>query len=179
MGATVREAADRLRAPLLPLIIAEYRDQDRKSTLPLVAGADRVVPPLGRYVHPTEVAARVSDCRVLVTGAYHLAVFALSQGIPVVALTSSEYYDDKFLGLADMFGTGLTTIDLGSADLAERLSAAITSAWDGAPAVRAPLRAAARHQIDLSRAAFEQVFAITERSRRHGEPDDPGVAADR
>ena len=179
VGATVRDAAERLRAPLLPLIIAEYRDQDRKSTLPLVAGADRVVPPLSRYVHPTEVAARVSDCRVLVTGAYHLAVFALSQGIPVVALTSSEYYDDKFLGLADMFGTGLTMIDLGSPDLAERLSSAIASAWDDAPGVRAPLRAAARHQVDLSRAAFDEVFAITERARRRGGPDDPGVVADR
>lgn len=179
VGATVRHAAERLRAPLLPLIIAEYRDQDRKSTLPLVAGANRVVPPLSRYVHPRAVAERVSDCRVLVTGAYHLAVFALSQGIPVIALTSSEYYDDKFLGLADMFGTGLTMIELGSPDLAERLSAAIASAWEDAPAVRAPLRAAARHQVDLSRAAFDEVFAIVERPRRRGGSNEPDAVVDR
>lgn len=174
VGTTVRVAAERLRAPLVPLIIAEYRDQDRKSTLPLVAGANRVVPPLPRYVQPTAVADRVSDCRVLVTGAYHLAVFALSQGIPVVAVTSSEYYDDKFLGLADMFGTGLAMIDLGEPDLAERLSSAITRAWDEAPTVRAPLRAAAERQIALSRAAFDEVFAIVERSAGRDLDDDPG-----
>ncbi|MEH3156904.1 MAG: polysaccharide pyruvyl transferase family protein [Gordonia paraffinivorans] len=173
VGRTVRRAAERLQAPLLPLIIAEYRDQDRKSTLPLVAGATRVVPPLSRYVHPSAVADRVSDCRVLVTGAYHLAVFALSQGIPVIALTSSEYYDDKFLGLGDMFGTGLTMIDLGSPDLAARLSSSIATAWTDAPAVRAPLRAAAEHQIALSRAAFDELFAITERSADAPDPDDP------
>jgi polysaccharide pyruvyl transferase WcaK-like protein len=125
-------------------------------------------------VHPTAVAERVSDCRVLVTGAYHLAVFALSQGIPVVAVTSSEYYDDKFLGLADMFGTGLVMIDLGERDLAERLSSAIAAAWQDAPVVRAPLRAAAERQIALSRAAFDEVFAIVERSADRGADDDPG-----
>ncbi|MGZ8177332.1 polysaccharide pyruvyl transferase family protein [Williamsia sp. SKLECPSW1] len=163
VGSAVRTSAERLHAPLLPLIIAEYRDQDRRSTLPLVAGANRVVPPLPRYVHPSEVARRVADCRVLVTGAYHLAVFALSQGIPVVALTSSEYYDDKFLGLGDMFGTGLTMIELDDPDLSGRLSAAIAEAWEGAPGFRAPLRAAAREQIARSRAAFDEVFAIAER----------------
>ncbi|GAA2062404.1 polysaccharide pyruvyl transferase family protein [Williamsia deligens] len=162
VGLAVRTAAQRLQAPLLPLIIAEYRDQDRRSTLPLVAGANHVVPPLPRYVDPAAVAGRVSQCRVLVTGAYHLAVFALSQGIPVVALTSSEYYDDKFLGLGDMFGDGLTMIALDDPALASRLSTAIADAWTQAPTVRARLREAAREQIALSRAVFDDVFALVE-----------------
>ena len=112
VGRTVRSAAAERSAALVPLIIAEFRSQDRRSTLPLVLGAADVIAPLPRYVSPIEVARRVSRCRVVVTGAYHLAVFALSQGIPVVALTSSVYYDDKFLGLGAMFGQGLTLVRL-------------------------------------------------------------------
>ena len=112
VGRAVRSAAAERTAALVPLIIAEYRSQDRRSTLPLVRGCADVIAPLPRYVHPIEIARRVARCRVVVTGAYHLAVFALSQGIPVVALTSSAYYDDKFLGLSAMFGQGLTLVRL-------------------------------------------------------------------
>ena len=96
-------------------------------------------------------------CRVLVTGAYHAAVFALSQGIPVVALTSSAYYDDKFLGLADMFGTGLELVRLDSDDLGERLPAAVRSAWARAPEERPTLLASAAEQIAASRTTFERI----------------------
>ena len=120
-------------ARLAPMVIAEYKSQDRTSTLPLVRGYGKVRQPPGRFARPQEVAARVAGCRVVVTGAYHLAVFALSQGIPVVAVTSSIYYDDKFLGLADMFETGLQLIDLRDAKLANTLSKAIRSAWQQAP----------------------------------------------
>jgi polysaccharide pyruvyl transferase WcaK-like protein len=157
VGQVVRAAASGHAATLVPLIIAEFRSQDRRSTLPLVRGAADVVAPPRRYVHPIEVARRVARCRVLVTGAYHLAVFALSQGIPVVALTSSAYYDDKFLGLGAMFGQGLTLVRLDGPDLEQTLTAAIDQAWRTAPDVREPLRAQARVQIDASRAGFDRL----------------------
>jgi len=91
-----------------------------------------------------------------------LAVFALSQGTPVVALTSSAYYDDKFLGLADMFGTGLRMIDLRAADLEDSLAGAIRSAWREAPEFREPLRARARDQIAASKEGFDRVFRLVE-----------------
>ncbi|MBT0566283.1 polysaccharide pyruvyl transferase family protein [Williamsia sp. CHRR-6] len=160
VGQVVREAAEHNGSPLVPLIIAEYRNQDRRSTLPLVRGARSVVPPLPRFVAPREVARRVGDCRVLVTGAYHLAVFALSQGIPVVAITSTEYYDDKFLGLADMFGLGLTVVRLDDPELETKLRAAVNAAWEAAPNVREPLRDSARAQIATSRAAFDRVHSL-------------------
>jgi polysaccharide pyruvyl transferase WcaK-like protein len=97
-----------------------------------------------------------------VTGAYHLAVFALSQGIPVVALTSSAYYDGKFLGLSAMFGQGLTMVRLDDPRLEQTLPMAIDQAWLTALAVREPLRARARTQIDASRAAFDRVAALTQ-----------------
>jgi polysaccharide pyruvyl transferase WcaK-like protein len=93
----------------------------------------------------------------MVTGAYHAAVFALSQGIPVVALTSSTYYDDKFLGLAGMFGTGLELVRLDDDDLAERLPAAIRAAWARAPEARSALLTSAAEQITASRQVFERV----------------------
>jgi polysaccharide pyruvyl transferase WcaK-like protein len=162
LGEVVRTQAATHAAALVPLIIAEFRSQDRRSTLPLVRGADAVVSPLPRYVHPAQVAQRVARCRVLVTGAYHLAVFALSQGIPVVALTSSQYYSDKFLGLADMFGAGLILAGLDEPGLAPTLTRAIQECWAIAPEVREPLRERARAQIAASQQAFERVFALVE-----------------
>lgn len=158
----LQEVAGEVGAPLLPLIISEFRSEDRRSTLPLVAGFPNVVPPLGRYVGPVEVATAVSNCRVLVTGAYHLAVFALSQGIPVVGLSASRYYDDKLLGLAEMFGRGLTLVRLDEPGLQGRLAAAIRTAWLTAEQVRGPLRASADEQIAASRAAFDRVFAMVD-----------------
>jgi polysaccharide pyruvyl transferase WcaK-like protein len=162
VGAVVRSQAARHAARLVPLIIAEYRSEDRRSTLPLVAGAKDVLPPLPRYVHPTEVARRVARCRVVVTGAYHLAVFALSQGIPVVALSSSRYYDDKFLGLEGMFGTGLVVVRLEDPALAGALAEAIDESWEKAPEVRDQLRARARDQIAAGREAFARVFDLVD-----------------
>jgi polysaccharide pyruvyl transferase WcaK-like protein len=122
-----------------------------------------VIPPLGRFVHPREVASRVSTCRILVTGAYHLAVFALSQGIPVVALSSSAYYDDKFIGLDDMFaGIGLELIGLDDPHFEERLHTALRAAWSKAPEVRETLRQQALAQIEASKKAFERVFELVE-----------------
>ncbi|MFC4949921.1 polysaccharide pyruvyl transferase family protein [Pseudonocardia sp. GCM10023141] len=162
VGASVRAVAREHGAPLVPLIISEYRAEDRRSTLPLIEGADRAVPPLGPFVSARDVAARVSRCRVVVTGAYHLAVFALAQGIPVVGLTASAYYDDKFLGLRDMFGGGLEVVHLDAPDLDTRLRPAIREAWDSAPDLREPLRAQAQIQIASSRATLDRILSRVE-----------------
>ncbi len=162
VGRVVRRIAGEVGAGLVPLFISEYRSEDRLATLPLVEGFANVVPPPGRYVTPREVAVRVSRCRVLVTGAYHLGVFALSQGIPVVGLSSSGYYDDKFLGLCDMFGGGLRLVRLDKPDLDGRLGDAIHAAWKHAPDVRRPLRERALAQIGTSKQGFERVFDIVE-----------------
>jgi polysaccharide pyruvyl transferase WcaK-like protein len=159
----VRSFAQEMNAGLAPLIIAEFKSQDRRSTLPLVEGFAEVTPPLGRFVHPREVASRVSSCRILVTGAYHLAVFALSQGIPVVALSSSAYYHDKFVGLGDMFGgIGLELIGLDDPQLEQRLDTAIRAAWTKAPEVCDALLQQARAQIEASKKAFDRVFEFVE-----------------
>jgi polysaccharide pyruvyl transferase WcaK-like protein len=171
----VRSFARDMHASLAPLIIAEFESQDRRSTLPLVRGFADVTAPLGRFVHPREVASRVSSCRIVVTGAYHLAVFALSQGVPVVALSSSAYYDDKFIGLGDMFGgIGLELIGLDDPQLEQRLETAIRVAWTQAPQVRETLRQQALAQIEASKKAFESVFQLVESQPRAADPAEYG-----
>jgi polysaccharide pyruvyl transferase WcaK-like protein len=162
----VRAVADENGCTIRPLIISEFRSEDRRSTLPLVTGFPRVAPVLGRYATPRELADRVAHCRVLVTGAYHLAVFALSQGIPVIGLSSSRYYDDKLHGLRDMFEGGLEPLRLDDPQFEAHLGSALRSAWERADEVREPLRERARAQIASSREAFGRVCALLEPAGR-------------
>lgn len=163
VGRAVRAVAGEFAAPLVPLVISEQGGEDRRSTLPLVAEYADVAPVQGRFVTPEDVARRVGRCRVVVTGAYHLAVFALSQGIPVVGLSSSRYYDQKLHGLDAMFGGhGLHVVRLDDAALEERVASAARSAWERAPGVRAPLRERASAQVELSKEGFERVFSLVD-----------------
>jgi polysaccharide pyruvyl transferase WcaK-like protein len=168
VGSTVRSLAAGYGARLVPLFISEYRSEDRRSTLPLVRKHPDTIRPLGRYCTPREMAAQLGQCRVLVTGAYHLAVFALSQGIPVVGLSSSRYYDDKLHGLSDMFNGGLRVERLEAPDLGLRLTSAVRTAWDRAPELRGPLRERASAQIKVGRGAYQRVFELVEGARAGG-----------
>ena len=100
---------------------------------------------------------RVGGCRVVVAGSYHAGVFALAQGVPVVAVARSEYYRDKFAGLAHQFGPGCAVILADDPQFAARLGAAIDRAWDEAEQLRPRLLRAAELQIQASRAAYERL----------------------
>ena len=80
----------------------------------------------------------------------------------MVALTSSRYYDDKFLGLADMFGVGLTLVRLDDASL-EITFDGLRVRVIGKDDLIAMKREAGRPQ-DL-----EDIAALTEAERRRGE----------
>src|SRR4051812_42182159 len=158
----IHASAHELGARLAPLIISEYQSEDRRATVPLVSGFPRVTSPLGRHASAQALVKRVAACRVVITGAYHLAVFGLSQGTPVVALTASRYSEDKMRGLASQFGTGVIVVDLHDGDLERRSREAITSAWRQAPSMRGKLLDASSRQIRASRKAFERVFRLVE-----------------
>jgi len=110
---------------------------------------------------PQEVIARVGECRIVVTGSYHAAVFALAQGIPAVGLTGSPYYVNKLRGLAEQFGGGCEVVGLDGPGLEARISAAIDRAWGSADRVRPALLDAAARQIRLGRAAFARIWELT------------------
>jgi colanic acid/amylovoran biosynthesis protein len=161
LGPVLRDFAQRFDAPLLPVPIARQQDLDAASIERLLdrSGEDDG----GRSLDtPRKVIEQVGRCRVVVTGAYHAAVFALSQGIPAVCLTRSSYYDHKFFGLADLFGDGCTTVSLHGADAAESLRLAVERAWKRADEVRAPLLQAAEDQIVWSREAFMRARNLVE-----------------
>jgi polysaccharide pyruvyl transferase WcaK-like protein len=162
LRSVLQSSARTLGAHLRPVLISSYKSEDLRSTMSLLEGFDRTRAPLGSFVRPQQVAEVVSECRVMVTGAYHAAVFALAQGIPVVALSASLYYDDKFLGLRDMFGTGIEMVRLDDPDFPQRLTVALRSAWIGAEQVRAPLRERGRQQIAASRHALNRVLDLVE-----------------
>ena len=105
---------------------------------------------------------RVGSCRVVIAGAYHVAVFALAQGIPVVALVQSDYYRSKYVGLESLFGVGCETVLLDDPKLDEKLREAVARAWERADEMRPVLLAAAERQVRWAETAFARAMAIAD-----------------
>ena len=103
---------------------------------------------------PQTAVQTISRMRVVVTGAYHAGVFALSQGIPVVGLTKSEYYRDKFPGLVAKFGPGCDVIDVNGGDVTARIHRSMRRFWENPQLHRDSLLNAARGQISASQRAW-------------------------
>ena len=122
---------------------------------PRIEGTDDLIPQT-----PIELIERISGCRVVVTGSYHAAVFALAQGIPAVCVHNTEYYGNKFRGLADEFGEGCDVIDKGRTDFQNALLTTIESAWNRAEDLQAPLLKQAVRQIQAQRQAYDRLSDI-------------------
>lgn len=162
--AAVQRAARLRGSALVPVLVSEWPGEDRPATRHLTDGFSPTVRSARRLTPPSAVMRRVSRCRVVVTGTYHAAVFALSQGVQAVCLPRTAYYVDKFRGLADMFGAGCRIVSLDEPHFEARLDEAIAQAWTAAPFERPALLAAARDQIERSRAAFARGAEIAERA---------------
>jgi colanic acid/amylovoran biosynthesis protein len=148
-------------APMLPVPIALHQQApDHEAIRELLAGYDDQSDGGYSLDTPRKVIEQAGRCRVVVTGAYHAAVFALSQGVPVVCLAQSELYFNKFLGLAEQFGAGCLVVDVNQADMPERLTEALDRMWRAAEQVRSLLHDSALRQIDLSRYGYERVREI-------------------
>jgi polysaccharide pyruvyl transferase WcaK-like protein len=158
IGPVLHEFARRQNAPLLPIPIAFHEfANDHQTIRRLLVGFDDESDGGLSLDTPLMLIKQVARCRILVTGAYHAAVFALAQGIPVVCLTNSSYYLAKFQGLEDRFGVGCTTVTLDEPDFLSKLATAIESTWTSAEAVRLPLLRSALRQVEESRGAYQQI----------------------
>ena len=113
-----------------------------------------------KYTSPNDLIYKASKCRVVVTGAFHPAVFALAQGIPAVCIYKSNEYHAKFLGLQDEFGEGCQIISLNSLDIEEILEGAIYKAWENAETLRPQLLSVAKRQMEIGRNAYRQIFNL-------------------
>jgi colanic acid/amylovoran biosynthesis protein len=158
IAAILQNFALRQTAPLLPIPIAfhEYAN-DHHSIRLLLAGFDDESDGGFSLDTPLMLVRQTARCRIVVTGAYHAAVFALAQGIPVVCLTNSPYYLAKFQGLKDLFGLGCSIVTLSAPDLSSKFEAALENTWTSADLVRLPLLQSALRQTERSRGAYQRL----------------------
>jgi colanic acid/amylovoran biosynthesis protein len=156
----LQEFACNRRAPLIPVPISNHRvgTNDSRTIQQLLLGYDDPSQGGRDLDTPLKVIRQIARCRIVLTGAYHAAVFALSQGIPVVGLAKSPYVVQKFLGLTDQFGAGCDLVLLDGPDLYQRVIAAMEKTWMCADKLRSPLQEAALRQIAASRGAYQQIY---------------------
>ena len=158
----VSTVAGDLKAPVVPLPMSSHAVEDDAATFTVMEGVEQPGHDLRGQEHLADTLRRVQSCRVVVSGSYHAAVFALSQGIPTVCLTNSTYYDDKFIGLAQQFGVGADIVRLGSPSWEQELACAMHHAWNASEEVRHAMLAAADSQIEAGRRAYQRVFDLVE-----------------
>jgi polysaccharide pyruvyl transferase WcaK-like protein len=116
---------------------------------------------------PDGLATAVAQCRAVITGSYHAALFSLAAGVPAVCLTKSAYYDTKFGGLAALFPGACRTVSLDGPHAAARLRVAVQDAWLLPPAARAAAADTAVGLRDAGRQAYAQFRLAVE---SHGSP---------
>ena len=167
VGLAVKCAAGRLAASIVAIPIAHHPDcHDGIAIRRILAEAGNTSHPLPELNTPARAIGEVSRCRVVVTGSYHAAVFALAQGIPAVGIAATRYSLNKFAGLAEQFPGGCDTVSLDDRDAAVNIEHAIVSAWKNAPDRRGVLLRAALAQIEAGRAAYLRLGLLA--SRRLG-----------
>ncbi|HRF99150.1 MAG TPA: polysaccharide pyruvyl transferase family protein, partial [Aggregatilineales bacterium] len=152
----------------IPISISHERMSDLEAIRQLVG--DEHVPPeewTRIYDLPEDVIRQISRCRVVVTGSYHAAVFALAQGIPVVGLAKSDYYLNKFLGLLDLFEVGIEVVILDGQTIDQRLTWAIRYLWENAETLRPTILSATEAQIEAGQRAYQTVFAPYQKDKHH------------
>ena len=167
---TLQNIAKKKDSPLVSIPILRYHiDPNAESDIitiqQILAGFDNVFDQGNNLDTPLKVIEQVGHCRIVITGSYHAGVFALAQGIPVVSLAKSQYYIDKFQGLADQFGVGCDVILLGDQEFAEKLASSIHQLWESAEILRPQLLEAAQQQIELGQTAYQRLYEIVERNK--------------
>jgi polysaccharide pyruvyl transferase WcaK-like protein len=168
----LQAAARRYQTALLPIPIAlhEYAN-DAVTIRQLLSGFDDDSDGGASLTTPSQVIQQAARCRIVVTGAYHAAVFALAQGIPAICLAKSDYYLKKFEGLRRSFGPACEILNLSEPDFVDKLNLAIDETWASAVTVRDELLHAASQQIARSQRAYRFAKEIVESSSRKAYKD--------
>jgi polysaccharide pyruvyl transferase WcaK-like protein len=153
-------------------------ESDQFKIAELLAGYPKTVGSWVRFESTTDIIKKVGHCRVMVAGAFHGAVFALSQGIPAIGLARTKEYEVKFGGLVDQFGPGCQLLYLDDEQLPAKLAAAIDEAWEAAERLRPQLLQAARAQIQLGHMGYRRLYDLYQ-SRLKAQPTNGQVQAAR
>ena len=149
VGRVVQDAAARHGSELRLVPVSLYPDEADARSFADILGRDG-----DEVTTPAQAVRQAGACRVVVAGSYHAAVFALAQGVPVVALSGAPYYDAKLAGLADLFPGGCRVVSAHDGELGARLAAALEESWETADALAPELVTAAGRQIAASREGY-------------------------
>ncbi len=168
-GQRLREVLQRFAGqhsiPLVPLPSSSYiGDEDARFVQLVTEGYCHVYP--SSVDSPGAIVSQLHNCRVVVAGSYHAAVFALAQGVPVIGLYNSDYYRDKFLGLEALFEVGVFPLNLADQEWTEKLSKLLFDVWEDGPLWRPRLIAAADEMIDRGWQAYHHVQKLVD--QRYG-----------
>ncbi len=156
VGDAVLQVSGILGAPILALPVSRHEENADLAAMQrmLHTGNRRADVILRDLATPQDLISAAAACRAVVTGSYHAAVFALAQGVPVVCVTNSGYYDAKFSGLNALFPGMCWITPLNTTDFADRLHAGVQQAWQLPTSSRAAARDAAASLRDAGRDAY-------------------------
>lgn len=158
---TIQEFAREKDAALVPIPIANRpTENDPESIRKLLKNYDDSSDGGQALDTPLKVIKEIRHCRIVVTASYHAGVFAMSQGVPAICLAKSEYYVNKFTGLAEQFGNGCELLLLSEPEFVVKLVKSVYKAWNTADQTRKDLLAAASRQVELSQSAYEKVYQL-------------------
>jgi polysaccharide pyruvyl transferase WcaK-like protein len=152
----LRNVAQRSGAAFVPVPISRVPGEADLDSIRLLIG-DVDVPAMETNDEIEAAMRAVHGCRVVVTGSYHSAVFALANGVPAVGLAGSSYYADKFKGLSDLFGDGCRTLMIDEPDLAGRLERTMTQQMARADELRPVILKEVAREVECGRAAFSRL----------------------
>ena len=150
------KAAMDLDTELCGLPISFHEGDSDLSSLRSILGDDAI--DINVFDSIDKLVKQVGGCRVVITGSYHAGVFALSQGVSVIAVVGSDYYRQKFEGLNGQFTVGCQIVDQESSFFEESLKKAIHHSWTSADITRPALLKKAAEQISLSEQAYNKFF---------------------
>jgi polysaccharide pyruvyl transferase WcaK-like protein len=109
---------------------------------------------------PEELIKLIGKCKIVISGSYHSAVFALSQGIPVVAIASTNYYLHKFVGLANQFHTGCEVVDLKSPTFAYEFNSSIQEVLCITEDQKKEMKSQANEQVKISYDIYQRFLSL-------------------
>ena len=158
IGETIRQVASARDAPLVPLPISRPpRASDLETLRIMMPNCADELESASEIASIGDIVRQVQRCRLVITGSYHGAVFALANGIPAVGIAGSSYYVDKFEGLADMFGEGCAEVRLDRRDGLEELRVSVERLWSMTGELRPRLLNSAEEQIASNRTAYDRI----------------------
>ncbi|MEN6384984.1 MAG: polysaccharide pyruvyl transferase family protein [Phycisphaerales bacterium] len=162
LGNVIQNCGLKYSCQIMPIPISFYENEADTKIIQRMTGNYY---PQTNINCPQEIINKVSNCRLVITGSYHSAVFALSQGIPAITLYKTAYYKNKFSGLARQFGCGCELISLDDNHFAKKLKESIDCAWHLGNSLRPRLLKAALNQIESAQAAYQSLYNQIENQR--------------